>query len=326
MAHKLILLILTSYPLFVKTDLILESPVTPTVGTWGTWGNWEECPPGEYATGFQLKVEANLGYSATSDAAHDDTSLNAVKLFCNKPGAKGIAGNSILSSEGNFGSWGQIYQCDVGLVTGFQLQEELHEEKSDYDDTAVNNVKIICSDPSLLVLTGDGIDWGVWKSVQHCSSKQAVCGIQTRVDLDTPKGNDSVGLVSLNMKCCDVPDPTSCCPKDQIEAVATFDNQSPEDRTFHFQSRRGISITQKERAVMSVGYSMKEISSGLKANFDDQVSGHNWEKESSITWAQETTKEISLNVPAGTKLSLEQVVGVCRNFRVYTNEFAVVEN
>ena len=54
---------------------------------WGDWGQVDNCPNGEWAVGFSLKIETPIGPS------DDDTALNGIALKCS-------GGKWIYSSEG----------------------------------------------------------------------------------------------------------------------------------------------------------------------------------------------------------------------------------
>jgi len=122
------------------------------------------------------------------------------KLFCNKPGSISQS-NPITSDVGHYGDWRQAFFCQ-GLATGFQMQVSPWQGSGSSDDTGVNNIKIFCNKEHSPIL-GDGINWDAWSYQRFCQPKQAVCGIQTRVD-KTRKGGDAAGLCNFRMKCCDV--------------------------------------------------------------------------------------------------------------------------
>lgn len=147
---------------------------SPPITNWGQWGSHQRCPNNRYAQGFQLKTEPNQLWD-------DDTALNAIKLFCGDPYNPDSA--EIKSSEGDFGSWGKVYTCYPGVLTGFQLRVE-KDLGSNGDNTATNNVRFSCSslsDPNDYI-QGDGLAWGEWGTSLHCSSSQGICGITTQVE------------------------------------------------------------------------------------------------------------------------------------------------
>ena len=46
-------------------------------------------------------------------------------------------------------------------------------------------------------------DWGSWDAWRHCDAHQAVCGIQTRVEMNQ-HDNDDTGLNGVSLLCCDI--------------------------------------------------------------------------------------------------------------------------
>ncbi len=142
------------------------------------WGDWAEdvdrCPVGTYAHGFQIKSETWIG------PLFDDSSMNGLRLFCGDPIDETVP--SVTSLEGAWGKWRNLYRCsENGYVTGFQLKVE--RNGLDLDETATNNVRILCSD-NVDPVEGDGEAWGVWGEVQQCGPEEAVCGIKTQVQPD----------------------------------------------------------------------------------------------------------------------------------------------
>ncbi|ODM92212.1 Vitelline membrane outer layer protein 1 [Orchesella cincta] len=167
---------------------------SPPVTNWGLWGTFQRCPFGSYAQGFQLKTEPYQGLFT------DDTALNSVKLFCGDPFRPDTA--VITSTEGQFGSWGNIYSCFPGYLNGFQLRVEEYQGNS--DDTATNNARFYCSNlpnPNDYV-EGDGLSYGSWSQEQRCYSSQYICAIQTQVEPNMGDDDDTM-LNNVRMECCD---------------------------------------------------------------------------------------------------------------------------
>lgn len=146
---------------------------SPPVTDWGLWGRFEKCRSGTYAQGFQLKTEPN-------QYLNDDTALNAIRLYCGDPFRPDT--QVVSSTEGDFGSWGTIYTCYPGVLTGFRLRVESY--RGEGDDTATNNVRFYCSDLSDPndYIEGDGMFYGDWSDTRNCYAGQAICGIQTQVE------------------------------------------------------------------------------------------------------------------------------------------------
>jgi hypothetical protein len=157
------------------------------VTEWGIWGaEVDKCPEGSFANGFQLKTEPFMG-------ARDDTALNAVRLFC-----EGTA-ESVTSREGVWGSWGKAFFCEnEGRIKGFQLRSE---EGGKADDTAANNLRVVCPSGSI---DGDGLEFGSWRGIHTCVDNFAVCGIKTQVEPDQGPLIDDTSLNNIAFLCCPV--------------------------------------------------------------------------------------------------------------------------
>ncbi|CAL8129058.1 unnamed protein product [Orchesella dallaii] len=165
---------------------------SPPVTNWGVWGPFQKCGFG-YVQGFQLKTEPYGGIFS------DDTGLNAIKLFCGNPDSFGTP--FITSTEGDWGSWGNVYSCYPGYLNGFQLRVEEYQGSS--DDTATNNVRFFCTNlAGSNYIEGDGLGFGSWSQIQHCYSDQVICGLQTQ--METYQGDDDdTAINNVLMECCD---------------------------------------------------------------------------------------------------------------------------
>jgi len=164
----------------VSTEFILESP---KVTNFGEWQAWENCPQDTYVVGMQLKNHPYQGPFG------DDSALNGIRFFCDKIGSmnKEI---SITSGLGQWGSFGQEFFCNKGVVTGFQLRSA---ERQIVDDSAANNLRIYCNrNQHQEFIEGDGLDLtSSWTEARHCFDKQAICGIQTQVAADNRAGRST---------------------------------------------------------------------------------------------------------------------------------------
>jgi len=156
-------------PKFATAMKILQSP---SITGWGDWGSMEKCPTGTYVVGMQLKVESR------QPGLHDDTGLNGIRFFCSDLSASEPVKGTIQSTVGQWGTWRSEFFCN-GVVTGFQLRSETSQ--ADKDDTAANNLRVFCSDGT--TIEGEGTLWGSWTSEQKCRQRQAVCALQTQVEM-----------------------------------------------------------------------------------------------------------------------------------------------
>lgn len=164
---------------------ILTSPV---LSHWGEWGKLEHCPSDQIVVGMRLKVHENQGVK-------DDTGMNAIKFYCKNPYSSTEYSNdvtAITSLVGSAGEWKQDFFCpstgegeNKSVAVGFQLRSETSSGVK--DDTAGNNLKLICSDlhqkQGFTVLEGDGTSRGEWTKQQVCWPGYAICGLQTQVEV-----------------------------------------------------------------------------------------------------------------------------------------------
>lgn len=187
MGHSEILIFVAIIATSQVSSVVISSP---QITNWGTWGPWQYCPPGTFAESFQLNTEARL-------LVGDDTALNGIRLFCGDPKKPDTA--VITSSVGQFGEWGKVYNCNPGVLDGFQLRVEPAQGSG--DDTATNNARFFCSSNPTGFIEGDGLSFGEWSTAQHCFNNQGICGIRTQVEV-TPDGagENCKKMTNLNIK------------------------------------------------------------------------------------------------------------------------------
>ncbi|XP_063275722.1 vitelline membrane outer layer protein 1 homolog [Prinia subflava] len=155
-------------------------------GPWGQWGDPEFCPPGSFASGFQLKVHPHQGLFG------DDTGLNGVRLLCD------TGRDTVTSSLGPLGSWGPARTCPPReRLVSFRLRVE--PSRGVWDDAAATDMAATCSGGHRL--EGGGLDWGDWGDwSERCVLGCGVCGVRARVE--TPDTSDDSGLNDLQLYCC----------------------------------------------------------------------------------------------------------------------------
>ncbi|CAL8144029.1 unnamed protein product [Orchesella dallaii] len=178
---------------------------SPKLSQWGEWGQLEHCPSDQVVVGMKLKVHDNQGMK-------DDTGLNAVKLYCQNPYSFSEYSGDVVpitSLVGPSGDWRKDFYCPTNpetkyVAVGFQLRSE--GSTGVKDDTAGNNLKLICSDlfqkVGFVVLEGDGTGRGEWTKQQVCWPGYALCGLQTQVEISSSM--DTTGLNNLKVRCCKV--------------------------------------------------------------------------------------------------------------------------
>ncbi|XP_072000772.1 vitelline membrane outer layer protein 1 homolog [Engystomops pustulosus] len=181
-----VLLLLGTLQNLVEAETIIS---VPNGGPWGEWGPMDVCGPGYVGTGFDIKVQKYQDI-------FDDSSLNAVGIFCTKIGSKDVV-KIIISTEGPHGSWTGPKWCPSGYITQFCLKVQ---PNSKWGNTGANNIKFMCSDGS--VIEGEGLDigeYGPWSGV--CN--RGVNGVKSRVLGDQGPWKDDVGLSDVQMRCVD---------------------------------------------------------------------------------------------------------------------------
>ena len=99
-------------------------------------------------------------------------------LFVMLENPKAVTDISVYRADG-FGNWMARTVCPgYSLAVGFELRSE--SSKGLGDDTAGNNIRLRCSDNT--VLTGDGMSWGSWSGEQRCADTYAVCAIRAQIE------------------------------------------------------------------------------------------------------------------------------------------------
>ncbi|KAH0625149.1 hypothetical protein JD844_033301 [Phrynosoma platyrhinos] len=119
--------------------------------------------------------------------------------FCSKDYAIGFALKVINVLK--WGGWSEIQMCPPPHhLLSFSLRVETPQGFR--DDTAVNNIRFLCSDRT--VLEGNSHEWGhfgPWS--RRCHGDTFVCGIQTKVE--TPQElEDDTALNDLRLFCCKI--------------------------------------------------------------------------------------------------------------------------
>ena len=100
-------------------------------------------------------------------------------LFVILENPRAVTDISVYRTDG-WGSWMTRSICPgYSLAVGFELKSE-SSLGAFGDDTAGNNVRLRCSDNSLL--TGDGMSWGSWSGEQKCANTYAICAIRAQIE------------------------------------------------------------------------------------------------------------------------------------------------
>merc|ERR1719317_621891 len=116
-----------------------------------------------------------------------------------------------------------------------------------------------------------------------------------------------------------------CSPSDRLEKVASFDNSNsrlPAKFTYTYQV--GTSWSHEMSEDMDIDTTIEaEISFGFFHQFETRLgvsttTHHNWNEVSSEVKNEVKTISIEIEVPGGSKMEIQQVVGSCGGSTVYT--------
>ncbi|CCD68684.2 Vitelline membrane outer layer protein 1 [Caenorhabditis elegans] len=304
---------------------------SPRVTTFGDWNSWARCRDGEFAYAIQVKVEGKQG------SRGDDTGLNAVALYCRPLGSDAISrNNKIMSGEAPWGGWGGIKYCPNNKVLiGFTLRSE--QNQRDGDDCAADNFAGYCGTPHGprnrdSRIQGDGTGWGDWTDDQWCPEGYAVCGIQSQIEKEQGRGDDTA-VNNVDLECCQV-GVSSCNPGYSLVRIGEYDNRRGAGTvTKEFQQRVSITKTSGVTTTLSNSekYSVsKAIEAGISAThgmFTAKVNTALTKTSERITTSQlqrmiqdatthERIEKITFTVPAWHRVIVEQLIITCGGYEV----------
>ncbi|CAF3358010.1 unnamed protein product, partial [Rotaria sp. Silwood2] len=185
-----------------RTDQTSE--LQPAVGPFGDFRTYAYCPEGTWAYGFQQRVEPDQGVD------HDDTALNAIRLYCRKTDGTGI--KSISSYDGEWGDWSNsVYCSDPSTPFMFSAAFKIEDDQgTDDDDTTANGFKTRCwngkagSYSNVYVEGRSSGPWGKWKDEAACPEGSAICGISSKYEKSQDSGDDTA-MNGAFFKCCSLP-------------------------------------------------------------------------------------------------------------------------
>ncbi|XP_042863969.1 vitelline membrane outer layer protein 1 homolog [Penaeus japonicus] len=171
---------------------VVANVSSPLSGRWGRWGSVDMCPPNSFADAFEIKSEA-----ATTG---DNTAVNGLTMACRQQG--GDLPARITSDGLDFGTWRGEKACPVPeYIKKFSLRVE--PDQGDLgDDTAVDDVKVICTNYPEDEMVGGGENWGAWGPWAECPPDTAVCGLQTRLEPYMGVMDDDTALNDIRVFCC----------------------------------------------------------------------------------------------------------------------------
>nr|XP_027232849.1 vitelline membrane outer layer protein 1 homolog [Penaeus vannamei] len=162
--------------------------------TWGFWGRTESCQNGSYAYGFEIAVEPEVG------SLDDDSSLNAIQLFCRTPGG-GHTGE-VTSDTMDRGVWTGSHHCLGGFLRGYDLKSHA-DVGAIGDNTAANGLMMWCTGEET-PMEAPGNKWGEWLGPSYCKEGYVICGIMTRVQSNQGTFGDDTALNDVKFLCCEL--------------------------------------------------------------------------------------------------------------------------
>ncbi|XP_041479141.1 uncharacterized protein LOC121426810 [Lytechinus variegatus] len=121
--------------------------------------------------------------------------------------------------------------------------------------------------------------------------------------------------------------PLNCVPLDRVTAMKTCDNTKGDKMECVYSVQKGMvlgrSVTHGRSVSTSVeasiGAVFKEIFSvGMSVS---HTTTHDWSSSQSEEFSRVVTHTVTCGIPIGRRLAVKQVVGVCGDTKVYSNEY-----
>ena len=114
-----------------------------------------------------------------------------------------VMGGVVLQTNNGtpWGKWGGARFCPAStFAIGFSLKVEGHQ--SEDDDTAVNNIKLVCGDYSIFEFEGDSrSSWGSYGQNSYCPNNSFIKGFALKVEKDQPLGHDDTAVNDMKVFC-----------------------------------------------------------------------------------------------------------------------------
>ena len=114
-----------------------------------------------------------------------------------------VMGGVVLQTNNGtpWGKWGEARFCPANtFAIGFSLKVEGHQ--SEDDDTAVNNIKLVCGDYSVFEFEGDSrSSWGSYGQNSYCPNNSFIKGFALKVEKDQPLGHDDTAVNDMKVFC-----------------------------------------------------------------------------------------------------------------------------
>lgn len=114
---------------------------------------------------------------------------------------------------GYWGTWGSTHKCTYpAFAEGMELKFEDHHSRDgsdrqdgrSFDDTALNDIRITCSDGQIISSTRPGgkTTWGTWKGYTRCSGKNYITRATIRKESKQGSGDDTAAN-GIRYQCSD---------------------------------------------------------------------------------------------------------------------------
>jgi len=273
---------------------------------WGIWGSLARCPYNTFAASWTQKVEPDQGFFT------DDSAQNAIQLNCAPANNPGNITSSVTSSIGPYGSWGSLYSCIPGFISGFNLQVEGNQGPG--DDTATNTFRASCTDGKTVDAVGGA--WGSFRSHRYCDARHAVCGVQTQVE---SAASDETALNNVNLLCCPLPNlARECEPKERYRVINICDNsKSNVESTCEFEVEVGVGYVRGSTEAAGwegAGFTLEDAVHDLPETFKTHQKLSKEFPQS--TFIKKNTVKSSVTIPAGTKTTISRLTAECAHYAI----------
>ena len=157
----------------------------------------------EFTIGENTMSIARFGFTQATPAGSFkvlDTRKFDVRPPQSRIPGKAIPVATVMVGTGSVGRWQAHALCPAGaFVQEASLQVE--PDRGGGDDSALNNVSLICSDPQATDIKSHPDQWGGWTKRQKCKLKgDYLTGARMRIEPDQGSGDDS-GANDVQFRC-----------------------------------------------------------------------------------------------------------------------------